>query len=472
MIPSRKVSQLNIYPLDIPGDSDICHLFGHFCEQQWAMLLDSANSPHMDGRFDIMVASPLATIVTRGESSEVCQAGQSIVSTDDPTTLLQDLMAQFQWDKLNIEDQYAHLPFVVGAMGYFAYELGGRFEVLPDARGQLSNCPDMAIGVFDWSIIKDNLEQKFYLCTNYNTESKSDTRLRPDKQYIESIAKQSLVKTSFAVTSNWQSNMDKSVYIEKVAKIKDYLYAGDCYQVNLAQRFSANYQGDEWQAYQMLRGANHASFSAFIRLPDCVILSISPERFISVSDGQVESKPIKGTRPRAANPLQDAQQKQALYESEKDRAENLMIVDLLRNDLSKHCVAGSVQVPSIFSIQSYAAVHHMVSTVTATLDENNGPLELLKGAFPGGSITGAPKIRAMQIINELEPHRRNIYCGSIGYLGFRQDMDTSICIRTLLCEENTLYCWAGGGIVVDSDAEDEYQETLDKVSKILPLLQV
>jgi para-aminobenzoate synthetase component I len=472
MIPSRKVSQLNIYPLDIPGDSDICHLFGHFCEQQWAMLLDSANSPHMDGRFDIIVASPLATIVTRGESSEVCQAGHSIVSTDDPIALLRNLTTQYQWDKLSIEDQYAHLPFIVGALGYFAYELGGRFEVLPDARGQVSNCPDMAIGIYDWSIIKDNLQKKFYLCSSDDSDLTNNTRLKPDKQYIESIAKQGLAKTAFALTSNWQSNMDKSVYIEKVAKIKDYLYAGDCYQVNLAQRFSAHYQGDEWQAYLILRSANHASFSAFIRLPECVILSISPERFISVTDGQVETKPIKGTRPRAVDPLIDAQQKQTLYDSEKDRAENLMIIDLLRNDLSKHCAAGSVAVPSIFSIQSYAAVHHMVSTVTATLAENKGPLDLLKGAFPGGSITGAPKIRAMQIINELEPHRRNIYCGSIGYLGYRQDLDTSICIRTLLCEDNTLYCWAGGGIVIDSDAEDEYQETLDKVSKILPLLQV
>jgi para-aminobenzoate synthetase component 1 len=471
MIPTRKIPQLKVYPLDISGDTDICHLFGHFCQQPWAMLLDSANSPHQDGRFDIIVASPVATIVTRGESSETYRDRLTTISTEDPIALLQGLTAHFQWDKLNIDEPYAHLPFMVGAAGYLGYELGGRFEVLADAAGQATNCPDMAIGFYDWSIIKDNLHKKFYLCTAFDTESENDTRLQPDKQYIESIAKQVLAKTAFTLTSNWQSNMDKSAYIDKVSTIKDYLCAGDCYQVNLAQRFCATYQGDEWQAYLKLRSANMASFSAFIRLPECVILSISPERFIAVANGHVESKPIKGTRARSADPIIDAQHKQALHLSDKDRAENLMIVDLLRNDLSKHCAPGSVEVPSLFSIQSYAAVHHMVSTVSATLDKNKGPLDLLRGAFPGGSITGAPKIRAMQIIRELEPHRRNIYCGSIGYLGYRQDMDTSICIRTLLCEENTLYCWAGGGIVVDSNAEDEYQETLDKVSKILPLLQ-
>ena len=470
MIPSRKIPQLNIDPLDIPGDTDICHLFGHFCQQPWAMLLDSANSPHQDGRFDIVVAGPVATIVSRGESSEICQDGHTSLSTDDPIALLQGLIAHYQWDSLSRDEHYAHLPFVLGAMGYFAYELGGRFEALPDAAGQATHCPDMAIGIYDWSIIKDNRHGKFYLCSGVTTASEHDCRFKPDKQYVESLARQSLAKTAFTLTSHWQSNMDKSSYEDKVSQIKEYLYAGDCYQVNLAQRFSATYQGDEWQAYLTLRRANHASFSAFIRLPECVILSISPERFIAVADGQVETKPIKGTRARSADPVVDAQHKLALLHSEKDRAENLMIVDLLRNDLSKHCAAGTVKVPSLFAIESYAAVHHMVSTVTATLDVNKGPLDLLKGAFPGGSITGAPKIRAMQIIRELEPHRRNIYCGSIAYLGYRQDMDSSICIRTLLCEKNTLYCWAGGGIVVDSDAEDEYQETLDKVAKILPLL--
>ena len=265
--------------------------------------------------------------------------------------------------------------------------------------------------------------------------------------------------------------MDKNQYVDKIAQVNAYLRSGDCYQVNLAQRFDAPYSGDEYQAYLRLRGANKAPFSAFIRIPEAVIISISPERFLSVdSQGKVQTKPIKGTRPRSPDNAIDQQNIQALRGSSKDQAENLMIVDLLRNDLSKSCQPHSVSVPALFEIESFAAVHHLVSTVTGQLAEQQTALSLLRGAFPGGSITGAPKIRAMEIIEELEPQRRNIYCGSIGYLGIDGDMDTSICIRTLLLENSHLYCWAGGGIVLDSTALDEYQESLDKVCKILPVL--
>jgi len=192
---------------------------------------------------------------------------------------------------------------------------------------------------------------------------------------------------------------------------------------------------------------------------------------LRVKDGIVETKPIKGTRPRFKNPLKDKASADSLLSAEKDRSENLMIVDLLRNDISKHCKPHSVKVPALFALESYEAVHHLVSTVTGELNETASPLELLAAAFPGGSITGAPKIRAMEVIDELEPHRRNIYCGSVFYMGYREDMDSSICIRTVLAENNRLHCWAGGGIVLDSVPTEEYQETLDKVSKILPVLE-
>ena len=195
--------------------------------------------------------------------------------------------------------------------------------------------------------------------------------------------------------------MSQEQYTQKLMCISSYLQAGDCYQINLAQRFSATYMGDEWQAYQQLRVANHAPFSAFIRLVDSVIMSISPERFLSVNEQIVQTKPIKGTRPRFNDPIQDQQQIESLLSAEKDRAENLMIVDLLRNDLSKHCQPGSVNVPELFKLESFAAVHHLVSTVTGKLKTNSSAIDLLQGAFPGGSITGAPKIRAMQIIDEL-----------------------------------------------------------------------
>jgi para-aminobenzoate synthetase component 1 len=220
----------------------------------------------------------------------------------------------------------------------------------------------------------------------------------------------------------------------------------------------------------MLTKVNKAPFSSFIRLPKSCVLSVSPERFLLIKDGHVVTKPIKGTRKRSKDPIVDKALSDALLQSEKDRAENLMIVDLLRNDLSKHCKAHSVKVPHLFALESYPAVHHMVSTVTGELKPSSGPFDLFAGAFPGGSITGAPKVRAMQIIQELEPDKRSIYCGSIGYVGVRNDMDTSICIRTLLAEDGNLHCWAGGGIVLDSEARDEYQESYDKVAKILPVL--
>jgi para-aminobenzoate synthetase component 1 len=201
------------------------------------------------------------------------------------------------------------------------------------------------------------------------------------------------------------------------------------------------------------------------------VLSSSPERFLEVREGRVESKPIKGTRPRAGHARLDAELVEALRASEKDRAENLMIVDLLRNDLSKSCRLGSVKVPKLFDVESYATVHHLVSTVTGELSADRDALDLMRGAFPGGSITGAPKLRAMQIIEELEPHRRGVYCGAIGYVGFDGGMDVNIAIRTMVLSRGEIRFWAGGGIVADSRVEDEYQETFDKASAMLKLLQ-
>tara|TARA_R110000751_G_scaffold307866_1_gene433002 strand:+ start:3432 stop:4805 length:1374 start_codon:yes stop_codon:yes gene_type:complete len=444
-------------------------IFSHFADKPWAMFLDSANSQHKDGRFDIMVADPIATITTKGSTSHVWQqeTNQSQESNLNPLTLVQSLLDQYMpKDQVNVTDKI-NLPFLVGALGLFGYDLGKRFERLPNKNADEYSTPDMAVGIYGWSLIKDNHNQQFYLCylEHYRHPSIKD---------IQKLSGSEQAISAFNLTSQWQANMSQGQYTQKLSRVLAYLKAGDCYQINLAQRFSAHYMGDEWQAYQDLRVANQAPFSAFIRLKEGVVMSISPERFLSVKDRMVQTKPIKGTRPRCKNTKQDRQQITSLLSSEKDQAENLMIVDLLRNDLSKHCQPGSVNVPDLFKLESFAAVHHLVSTVTGKLKTSSSPMDLLQGAFPGGSITGAPKIRAMQIIDELEPNNRNIYCGSIGYLGVFGDMDTNICIRTLLCERThqqpTIHCWAGGGIVLDSNAKDEYQECLDKVSKILPVL--
>ncbi|ABG40149.1 aminodeoxychorismate synthase, subunit I [Paraglaciecola sp. T6c] len=450
-------------------------LFQHFADQEWAILLDSADSVHVDGRYDVIVANPLATLVTNGESTHICFTGapqNNRVSQEDPMMLVQAVLEEC----LGTESaplSTSALPFKAGAMGYFGYDLGRRFEDLPQQAENPYSAPDMAVGIYHWAVVKDNQTEQFYLChfpTDHNDNAPDAAHINALLNHVDAACPTDDTQ-KFILSGQWQSNMNKSQYVHKIAQVNAYLRSGDCYQVNLAQRFDAPYSGDEYQAYLRLRDANKAPFSAFIRIPNAVIISISPERFLSVDNhGKVQTKPIKGTRPRSPDQAIDEQNIQALRGSSKDRAENLMIVDLLRNDLSKSCQPHSVDVPALFEIESFAAVHHLVSTVTGQLADQQTALSLLRGAFPGGSITGAPKIRAMEIIEELEPQRRNIYCGSIGYLGIDGDMDTSICIRTILLENSHIYCWAGGGIVLDSTALDEYQESLDKVCKILPVL--
>jgi para-aminobenzoate synthetase component 1 len=252
-------------------------------------------------------------------------------------------------------------------------------------------------------------------------------------------------------------------YLDAVSRVRDYIIAGDIFQANLSQRLEVPLEEDPWHLYKRLREVNPAPFAAYLEFEDIAVASASPERFLLVDTaGRVETRPIKGTRPRGISPLHDAALSQALADSEKDRAENLMIVDLLRNDLSRVCEPGSVRVPELFALERFRTVHHLVSTVTGHLRPDCRATDLLAAAFPGGSITGAPKVRAMEIIAELEPSRRGIYCGSIGYLSLTGAMDTSIVIRTCVCAGGRVYFSVGGGIVADSDPEQEYRETLDK----------
>ena len=260
-------------------------------------------------------------------------------------------------------------------------------------------------------------------------------------------------------------------YLDAVARVREYIYAGDIFQANLSQRFEAPLAQPPWAFYRTLRRVNPAPFGAFFDVPGAPILSTSPERFLRVSGGgRVETRPIKGTRARGVGPEHDAALGQALTESVKDRAENLMIVDLMRNDLSRVCAPGSVRASELFALERYATVHHLVSTVVGDLAPGFDAFDLLRAAFPGGSITGAPKLRAMEIIAELEPSRRGVYCGSLGYWSTTGEMDTSIAIRTAVVRDGRIYFSAGGGIVADSDPEQEYRETLDKIRATIDAL--
>ncbi|MGF1909874.1 aminodeoxychorismate synthase component 1 [Vibrio kasasachensis] len=436
--------------------SDLANtLFSPISIQNWAMLLRSASQHHVDSRFDVLVANPIVTLVTHGNSTLVNEPNDSYQTNDDPFTLIQSVQRRYLSD-LNYQGE---LPFIGGALGYFAYDLGRQIETIPNIALQDLSTPDMAVGIYEWAVVIDHHQQQAWV-VGQNIEQHWQWLLK----------QQEPLQTSFALLENWQSNMSEDQYKNKFAHVQEYLLSGDCYQINLAQRFSAPYQGSEWQAYQKLEQVNQAPFSAFIRTEHGAILSVSPERFLQVNAGEIETKPIKGTRPRYSDPIADIASAQELANSEKDQAENLMIVDLLRNDVGKVAKPGSVHVPKLFDIESFPAVHHLVSTIKAQLDDGYDAMDLLRASFPGGSITGAPKVRAMEIIEELEPHRRSAYCGSIGYISRHGRMDTSITIRTLVVENGMLHVWAGGGLVADSQADSEYQETFDKLSRILPVL--
>ncbi|MFQ2078564.1 aminodeoxychorismate synthase component I [Aeromonas veronii] len=424
------------------------------------MLLESAGPLGADNGFDIISADPLATLETRGEVTTLRVGVNISKHSEDPLALL----AHTQQQLLGELDLCAtHLPFIGGALGLFGYDLGRRFERLPVQAAADIAVPDMAVGIYDWALLR-NVATGDWQLVHWGDKAGLANRLA----WLEQ--QQAKPAPAFALLGAWQSNMSRAEYGEKFARIQEYLAAGDCYQINLTQRFSAPYQGDEWQAYCLLATANKAPFSAFIRLPESALLSLSPERFLLLDGRHIETKPIKGTRPRHPDPAIDRQVARELAQADKDRSENLMIVDLLRNDIGRVSRPGSVSVPHLFAVESFPAVHHLVSTIHGELDARWQGVDLLRACFPGGSITGAPKIRAMEIIEELEPQRRNAYCGSIGYLSQHGRMDTSICIRTLIAEAGRLHCWAGGGIIADSDADSEYQETYDKVARILPPL--
>ena len=452
---NNEKTQIQAKPLTYQPDL-ANQLFSKVESQPWAMLLRSASDTHIDSRFDILVAHPIVTLTTFGDETEVREPSGVTLSQDDPFELLATLQ-QHYLPGLQYSDD---LPFIGGALGYFAYDLGRRVERLPSLAKHDLTAPDMAVGLYEWAIVVDH-QLKTARVIGQNIENAESLLADGNQKPL----------MPFALSSPWQSNMTPNSYREKFTQVQEYLLSGDCYQINLAQRFQAHYQGSEWLAYLKLEQFNLAPFSAFIRTEQGAILSVSPERFLQVKDRIIETKPIKGTRPRSDDPVVDAANAAELAQAEKDQAENLMIVDLLRNDIGRVAKPGSVHVPKLFDIESFPAVHHLVSTIRAELDSQYDCADLLRACFPGGSITGAPKVRAMEIIEELEPHRRSAYCGSIGYISRHGRMDTSITIRTLVAQNQQLYAWAGGGVVADSQCEAEYQETLDKLSRILPVLE-
>ena len=453
----------------------------------YRLFLDSAASTTRLGRYSFLMADPIAVIQSTGAGDALDAVRARLAPhTADPVSGLP--------------------PFQGGVAGYIGYDWGLSLERLPAPRYDDLALPDVVLGVYDWVLAWDHVTSRAWLISTGMPETAESARMSRARERANDVrarlanvpsrlrrsaasARQAPPRSlapllprplapSHPIDHGWwdpsveiRSSFTRAGYLDAVQRVREYIFAGDIFQANLSQRFEASLSESSWAFYTRLRSRNAAPFAAFFDTPEVDVISASPERFLRVDrNGFVETRPIKGTRPRGVGPEHDAALGQALAESAKDRAENLMIVDLMRNDLSRVCAPRTVRVSELFSLEHYATVHHLVSTVVGQLAPGHDALHLLRAAFPGGSITGAPKLRAMEIIAELEPSQRGVYCGSIGYWSVTGELDTSIAIRTAVARDGHVYFSAGGGIVADSNPDEEYQETLDKARALIDAL--
>jgi para-aminobenzoate synthetase component I len=449
----------------------------------------AAGEPHHLGRYSFVSADPLLVVRSKGSLTEVVEGGRTRRAEGDALGVVREVLRD--WAAHALPDLP---PFQGGAAGYIGYDYGAILERVPPTRQDDLAVPDVVLGLYDWVLAWDHGRREAWLISTglglggAPSESRARARAAAVRERLSrggqvgprpnSIGARGAVAPSYPVTAletapeGLRSTFTHRGYLDAVARVREYIVAGDIFQANLSQRLQAPLREAPFDLYRRLRRLNPAPFAAYFDCGDLTVLSASPERFLRLDDrGAVETRPIKGTRPRGLGPMHDAALGRALAESEKDRAENVMIVDLLRNDLSRVCRAGSVRVPELFALEHHPTVHHLVSTVVGELAPGADAMDLVRATFPGGSITGAPKVRAMEIIAELEPTRRGVYCGSVGYLSRSGAMDTSIVIRTFVRVGEDIYFQAGGGIVADSDPELEYRETLDKARGLIAALE-
>ncbi|GAA4651503.1 aminodeoxychorismate synthase component I [Kistimonas scapharcae] len=446
---------------ELPHLTDSVQWFERLRSLGNALMLDSVarSSGDYRYRYDILTAAP-ENLYRHKDGITWCKSSTSDTWQPLATAPFETLHAALPSP---VDSQ--QMPFTGGLAGYWGYELNESLEP-GRIKPRRSSHPSMLVGLYLWAVVVDHHTGRTWLVAHPDMSEEKRHRI---EQRLHKPA--TVFSSAFHLNTPFSASMSPSEYQNAFQHIKDWIAAGDCYQVNLTQRFSADYQGDPWSAYLALRSASPTPFAAFLDFEELKVLSHSPERLLRSDNGEVETRPIKGTRPRGRDTDEDIATAAELLTSEKDRAENLMIVDLLRNDLGRNCKPGSIKVPVLFGLESYANVHHLVSTVTGQLAEGHDNLMLLRDAFPGGSITGAPKIRAMEIIRELEPVPRSVYCGAIGYISSHGRMDTNIAIRTLVADGQQIHCWGGGGIVADSDCEMEYQESITKVRNLMNVLE-
>ncbi len=441
-------------------------VFSRFADEEFALFFDSSGNMGNDRGLSIITVKPFDYFICRQgilETKEGCFFG-------NPWDKLTAIYHEYHQDQASISG-----IFDGGLAGFLGYEMGVYLEKLPQTAPGEYDFPDCAFGLYDLVMVFDRFKKTTTLISQGWPEKSVVHRYALAQARLEWLLER-LEKPLAERLSNplleVKSCVSQAEYCRLVERAIETIYAGDIFEVNLSQRFFADLPKnfDFYACYQLLRQINPAPFLGFFRTPEHCILSASPERFLKLSQGQVVSKPIKGTRRRSQDPVEDQRLAAELLSSEKDRAENVMIVDLLRNDLSKVCEYASVKVSKLCELETFETVHHLVSTIEGKLRPGQSAIDLLKATFPGGSITGAPKIRAMEIISELEAVKRGPYCGSLGYIGFNGDMDMSILIRSLYANQDKLYLQAGGAIVADSDPLSECQETYTKASALLKVL--
>jgi len=452
-----KMKDLKVERISLP--ESIEEIFERLSRVDYSFFLDSSMNDGNRGRYSFIGAEPFLVFRSKGSRIELIgRDGKTKRGNGNPFDFLKSLMKRYRIkNSLNV-------PFAGGAVGYFAYDLG-EFSIRDfklKAADDLKNW-DCILGFYDCVLMRDNLEEDtFFVSADENSR----------EEFFGLIAgKTGESQKYWKLKTSIESDFTKQEYCKAVEKVKDYIAAGDIYQANLSQRFSAGFEGDPWSLYKRLRRINPAPFAAYLNFPEVKVLCDSPERFLKKEGRLVETRPMKGTRPRGRTQTEDRRMKTDLENSIKDKAENLMIVDLERNDLGKVCEYGSVKVSELEVVETYPTVFQMVSSVKGKLRKNVDAVDCLKACFPGGSITGAPKVRAMEIIDELEPTRRNIYTGAVGYLGFDGDMDLNIAIRTIIVKDKKVYFQVGGGIVADSKPDEEYRETLVKAKALMNALR-
>lgn len=448
---------MNLYAFSIESHAPV-DIFAGLHAMPYSLFFDSADRNHANARYSFIAFQPFETIEAKDGRVTVTNRDQQLSFHADPFGVVKERLAIWGAD---IAPRADLPPFQGGAAGFFGYDLAYGIEKLrPVVPG---GAPDMAIGLYDQVAAFDHQLNKAWLIIRADSAGIASAK---HAHFLRLTQKHELPESA-RPEPEWNLSFTKPAYEQAVSRVIEYIRAGDIFQANLSQRFSAQLPSgfDSFVHYLALRQVNAAPFAAYMNFGNLRLASASPERFLSVDDnGHVETKPIKGTRPRAASAREDEKLRRDLAASIKDRAENIMIVDLLRNDLSKVCQDFSVEVPALCALESFATVHHLVSTVTGSLRPGQTAVDLLRACFPGGSITGAPKVRAMGIIAELEGTARGPYCGVMGYIGFDGAMDTNIAIRTLVYEGDKVSFNVGGGITADSNPAEEYQETLDKAA--------